>query len=667
MAIIGNASLLTALFVAVFTAGAGFYAGRWKSAQLYDSARRGVLALFILVSAAVLAMLYSLITRDFSIEYVASYTSSSLPMFYTISALWAGQSGSLLFWAWLLSLFTIIAIRAKRTANKEQQTAYVISILAAVSVFFILLLNFSAAPFEKMGVTPADGMGMNPMLINPGMVFHPPTLYLGYVGFTIPFAFAMAALLTGRLDAQWIKSTRRWTIVSWIFLTVGNLFGAYWAYVELGWGGYWAWDPVENAGILPWLTGTAFLHSVMIQEKRGMLKIWNIALVILTFALTIFGTFVTRSGIISSVHSFGVSNIGPFFIGFLVLLLFFSFSLLFYRRKALQSEHQLDSFVSKESTFLYNNLLLAGLAFAIFWGTIFPIISEAVRGVKITVGPPFFNQVAVPIGLALLLLTGVCPLISWRKATMNNIVKHFVAPFSAAVLTALVLFAFGIRSFYAVSSFAIAVFVSVTVLIEFVRGAQTRARIREENIFQALWRLIMRNKRRYGGYVVHIGVVMVFIGITGSTVFQKEKAVTISPGEFISMSNYKITFADLTANNHKDYQDVTARLLIGKNGKIIGELNPQKRFYPGKEATTEVDILKTWSEDLYVTLAGYDQSKKATFRILINPLVGWLWNGGYLMILGGLLAVWPERRKKMLATGNQKPVQQFATADFSVS
>ncbi|OGC07674.1 hypothetical protein A2V82_13200 [candidate division KSB1 bacterium RBG_16_48_16] len=666
MPTIGYGALLIAFVVAVFTTIAAFLSGRWKSLSLYESTERGSRALFLLASLSIFAMEYLLVGRDFSIKYVASYTSTTLPLFYTISALWAGQSGSLLFWAWLISFFTIIVLRQNRTKNRSQMP-YAIGVLSFVAVFFFLLLAFVANPFERLAVPAQEGMGMNPMLINPGMVFHPPTTYLGYVGFTIPFAFALAALMTGRLDGQWITTTRRWTILSWIFLTIGNLFGAYWAYVELGWGGYWAWDPVENAGILPWLTATAFLHSVMIQEKRGMLKIWNMVLIVLTYALTIFGTFITRSGIISSVHSFGVSNLGPMFIAFLVILLLISFYLLVQRRSLLRSSHELDSLISKESTFLYNNLLLTGLAFAIFWGTIFPMISEAVRGVKITVGPPFFNQVAVPIGLALLLLTGMCPLVSWRKATSQNIRRHFIAPLAIATISAVIFIANGIRSVYTLLSLTLSAFVFCTILIEFIRGTHTRARMRSENHLQALWRLVLLNKRRYGGYVIHIGVIMVIVGITGSSVFKQEKIATLVPGESFTIGSYQLTYRNLDSVREKGHGVVAAHLAVDKNGKALGELVPQKHFYQNKEATTEVDIFTSLKEDLYVILAGYDQEEKATFKALINPLVSWLWYGGFVMVLGGLLAIGPEKQKKLKKLKRARSGQPFIPEEAALN
>jgi cytochrome c-type biogenesis protein CcmF len=416
--------LLFSFILAGYAAYAAFMGGRWRSDQMIASAERSAVTLFVLSSLMMAALVVAFITRDFSLEYVAQYTNRTLPMFYTISAVWAGQSGSLLLWAWLLCLFAAIVVWQNRRKNRKL-LPYVLGTILFTAFFFFGLMVYATSPFARLPQPAADGNGLNPMLQNPGMVMHPPTLYLGYVGFTVPFAFALAALLANRLDAQWIRSTRRWTLFSWLFLTLGNLFGAKWAYVELGWGGYWAWDPVENASLMPWLTGTAFLHSVMIQEKRGMLKVWNLVLVILTFGLTIFGTFITRSGIISSVHSFGVSNLGPLFLIFLGAILLVALGLLWWRWPQLKSENQLEALVSRESSFLFNNLLLVGMAFAVFWGTIFPIISEAVRGVKITVGPPFFNQVNVPIGLALLALTGICPLIAWRKASERNLRRSF--------------------------------------------------------------------------------------------------------------------------------------------------------------------------------------------------------------------------------------------------
>jgi cytochrome c-type biogenesis protein CcmF len=424
---IGFYSIFIALFLSSYSGLAAVLGIRSRIAGMIASAENAAYAVFGFLTLASVAMVYALITRDFQIAYVSSYTNKGLPMLYTLSAFYAGQKGSLLFWGWILSMFSSIALFQNRKKNR-QLMPHVLAVLMAVTFFFTFLMVFVTNPFETLNYVPLDGKGLNPMLQNPGMIFHPPTLFLGYVGFTIPFAFALAALFTGHLGDVWIKTTRKWTIFSWFFLTAGNLFGMEWAYVELGWGGYWAWDPVENASFMPWIVGTAYLHSVMIQEKRGMLKVWNIVLIFLTFLLTIFGTFITRSGLIASVHSFGESTLGWFFLLFLVITLLISLSLLIYRLPYLKSKNQLDSLFSRESSFLLNNLLFVGIAFTVFWGTLFPIISEAVRGIKITVGAPFYNAVITPIGLALLLLTGICPLIAWRKTTLVNFARKIVLP-----------------------------------------------------------------------------------------------------------------------------------------------------------------------------------------------------------------------------------------------
>jgi len=514
-----------------------------------------------------------------------------------------------------------------------------------VNFFFLILLSFISNPFERLAFRPPDGQGLNPLLQNPGMIFHPPTLFLGYVGFTVPFAFAIAALITGQLDDVWIGTTRKWTLFSWFFLGIGILLGAQWAYVELGWGGYWAWDPVENASLMPWLTGTAFLHSVMIQEKRGMLKVWNMVLIILTFCLCIFGTFLTRSGILSSVHSFGESTLGPFFFGFLLLVLVFSLGYLIYRLPSLKSEHQLDSLLSRESTFLFNNLILVGAAFSVFWGTIFPVISEAIKGVKITVGPPFFNQINVPIGLALLLLTGVCPLISWRRATGRNFRRNFFFPLIISLLFAVSLYFLGIRHPYACISFTLCFFVSVTIAIEFYRGTRARKELTKRGYLSAFLHLILRNRRRYGGYLIHLSMVLIFLGITGSSAYQLEKEATLKKGESIHIKNYSLRYEGLTESSDIHKITVKARLTVFNRGKRIAQLEPEKRLYRVQEQpTTEVAIRSSLKEDLYAILVGYDAQGNATFKILVNPLVAWIWAGGFAMCLGIAIIFWPERK-----------------------
>ncbi len=444
MADIGYIALLLALVAAIYSAIAFIFGARGRHPGVRDSARNGLLAVSGLVSISVAALIYALVTHDFRIEYVASYTSRDLSLTYLLSALWAGNDGSLLFWGWLLSLFATVVILQKRDIGKELMP-YASSIIMVTQAFFLILLLFVSNPFHKLAFVPAEGMGLNPLLENPGMILHPPVLLAGYVGFTIPFAFAVAALLAKRLSDEWIIAIRRWTLLAWLLLGVGNIIGAWWAYVELGWGGYWAWDPVENAGFMPWLVATAFLHSIMMQRRRGMLKVWNIVLIILTFSLAIFGTFLTRSGILSSVHTFAETTLGPLFLGFIGITLFGSLGLLYYRSEELKSEAEMESLISRESTFLLNNLLLVGAAFAIFLGTIFPVISEVVRGAKISVGPPFFNQVNGPIFLAIILLAGICTLIGWRQASIKNLIRNFLWPLVAALILLIVLFVLGIR------------------------------------------------------------------------------------------------------------------------------------------------------------------------------------------------------------------------------
>lgn len=621
-----------------------FFGIRGRKGNLVASAENAVYAVFGFLTIASSVLIYALVTRDFQIEYVARYTSNGLPMTYTIAAFYAGQEGSLLLWGWLLSIFAAIVTFQNRKKNREL-LPYVLTVLMTVTMFFVFLMVFVTNPFETFNYRPPDGQGLNPLLQNPGMLFHPPTLLIGYVGLTVPFGFAIAALITGQLDAVWIKTTRKWTIVSWFFLTAGNMLGMEWAYVELGWGGYWAWDPVENASFMPWIIATAYLHSVMIQEKRGMLKVWNIVLIIFSFLMTLFGTFITRSGLIASVHSFGESSLGWIFLIFLITSLAVSLTLLIFRLPQLKSKNSLDSFLSKESSFLYNNLLLVGIAFTVLWGTLFPIISEAIRGVKITVGPPFFNAVITPMGLGLLFLMGICPLIAWRKSSVSNLFKKFFIPSTAAAAGAVVLFIFGIRSFYALISYALCIFVLITLFLEFFYGTRTRHSLFKEGYHKALWNLVIRNKRRYGGYVVHFGVVLIFISLSANT-FNLEKQITLKKGESFSFKEYKIRYDSLvdypTATKHV----VAATLSIFNNEHKVAVLVPEKTLFKNQEQpTTEVAIHTTLKEDLYVILAGYGEDW-ITLKVLINPLVVWLWIGGVVMGLGTLIVMLPDRRRQ---------------------
>ncbi len=652
---IGFYSVFIALFLSAYAGLTAFCGIKAQRGDMIASAENAATAVFGFLTLAGGAMIYALATRDFQIEYVAQYTSRTLPMIYTLTAFYAGQKGSLLLWGWLLSMFAVIVILQNRKKNREL-LPYVLTVLMTVTFFFTFLMIFASNPFERLNYLPPDGKGLNPMLQNPGMIFHPPTLFLGYVGFTVPFAFAMAALITGRLGDEWIKTTRKWTILAWFFLTAGNLLGMEWAYVELGWGGYWAWDPVENASFMPWIVGTAYLHSVMIQEKRGMLKVWNIVLIIFTFLLTIFGTFITRSGLIASVHSFGESSLGWVFLLFLGAALIISVSLLIYRWPDLQSENQLDSLLSRESSFLYNNLLFVGIAFAIFWGTLFPIISEAVRGVKITVGPPFYNTVVTPIGLTLLFLMGVCPLIAWRKTTLKNFLKKILFPSLVSIAGAAVLYLLQIRSFIVLITIALCIFVSINLFLEFFNGMLTRHSLLKESYLKPLWNLVARNKRRYGGHIIHFGVVLLFMAMSGSA-FNMEKQITVNKGESFKVKKYTLRYDALseypTASKHR----VVATLSIFNDKHKVGVLSPEKSLFIGQEQpTTEVAIHTNLKEDVYVILAGYGKDW-ATFKVLVNPLVIWLWIGGVIMAFGAIIVMLPDRRKRKKIKHNNKPAE----------
>jgi cytochrome c-type biogenesis protein CcmF len=535
MTLLGSLSLWLALLVGLWGAITGFAGGAQQRADLQQSARHATFALFAALLVAVISLEVAIFRHDFSVQYVASRTSRNLPTFYLWSALYSGQEGSLLFWAAVLSLFGALT-QVLTSRRHRAYLPYVAAVTCVVATFFVSVMLFAANPFQRLPFTPLDGSGMNPQLQNPGMVFHPPMLYLGYISITIPFAFAIAALLTKKLDADWLVAVRKWTIVSWLFLSIGLLIGMWWAYVELGWGGYWAWDPVENAALLPWLVMTAFLHSVMIQEKRGMLKKWNLALIIGAWVLSIFGTFLTRSGVIASVHSFTQSPVGYFFLAFLVLAAAASFTLYAIRLPLLEAEATLESMVSREASFFFNNLLLIGLAFSVLWGTMFPIISEAARGVKITYGPATFNFVNIPLGLVLLLLTGIGPLIAWRRASPANLRRQFAVPVTTGVFALLILLVAGMRDVGALLAFSLGAFVFGTVFQEFARGARARHRQYGESTPFAVVQLLSRNRRRYGGYIVHIGIVLLFFGFAGMA-FKTETEATSTPSRTSASRN----------------------------------------------------------------------------------------------------------------------------------
>jgi cytochrome c-type biogenesis protein CcmF len=651
MTLLGQFALWAAFLLGVWCVLLSF-SGRWqRRPELSATIVRSVYAICGCLLVASVCLWKGLISHDFNMEYVAAYTSSNLPPAYVFSAFWAGQKGSLLFWAVVLSLFASAA-QLLTSRRFSYLLPYVAGVTSAVVTFFVSVMLFAANPFERLGFTPADGRGLNPQLQNVGMVIHPPMLYLGYISITIPFAFAVAALLSRRLDVGWLHAIRKWTLVSWLFLSIGITLGMWWAYVELGWGGYWAWDPVENASFLPWLTMTAFLHSVMIQEKRGMLKRWNFGLIIGGFLLSIFGTFITRSGVIASVHSFTQSNVGYFFLGFLIVVAVLAFTLLHTRWDLLEADVQLESVLSREAAFLFNNLLLVGIAFSVLWGTLFPILSELVRGTKITVGPPFFNRVNVPLGLLLLGLTGIGPLIAWRKASTANLRRQFIAPLVSGLVTLGALLALGLRDFYAVTALALAGFVAGTIAQEFFRGVRARRRMHHESVLRAFSRLIARNRRRYGGYIVHAGILIYFVAFAGYA-FKREQEATLKPGDTVEMKSpfghtYRFTHLGVSQFEALNRVVSAATIEISKDGRAAGIMTSEKRQHvdgfgrPTFEPSTEVGIRSNLQEDIYIVYAGsVEGTEEAVYRFNINPLVWWVWFGGAVLMLGGLITLWP--------------------------
>jgi cytochrome c-type biogenesis protein CcmF len=568
-----------------------------------------------------------------------------------MSGLYGALEGSILLWLFMLGLFSALVVLIYRRDERPTTQAllpYAISVLMAVTGFFLLVTVVPANPFAGVpgGLVPPDGQGLNPLLHDPGMAIHPPMLYLGFTGFTVPFAFGIAALITGRLDHGWIVSTRKWTVAAWYFLSAGILLGGWWAYHVLGWGGIWAWDPVENASFMPWLTGTAFLHSVMVQERRGMLKVWTLVLIILTFVLTLFGTFLTRSGILSSVHAFSTSSIGLYFLGAVAVALVGSLTLLAARGDKLRSEGTLDSVVSRESAFLMNNVFLVGACFTVFLGTIFPLLAEAVRGVKVSVGAPFFNAVAVPLGLGLLLLMGIGPLIAWRRASYEQLRRHFLWPGVAGLAAAALLFALGVRGWSALSAFGLGTFVAAVVVGEFVRVARARAASTGERFWTALGEVASRNQRRYGGLIIHLGIVCIAVGITASFGFQKAHEVSLAPGEAVEFEGYRIRYLEVAADQQPHRFVLGARLDVTRGDERLGDFVPAKNFFEGRQdPTTTVAIRSTLKEDLYLILGDVaPDGSHVTLRVLVNPLVMWIWIGGVVLSLGTLLSVLPERQ-----------------------
>ncbi len=643
MHIIGNLSIYLALALSVYAL-IIFILGIYKQDQrLVDSGKAATLAVFILTSIAMFLMLILLGTSQFQFEYVASYTSTDLPLVYKLAALWAGNSGSLLLWTFFLTMYTVMVAYSKKLKNNPM-VPYISSILLGNTIFFYIILGFVTKPFGLLDFVPQEGRGLNPMLQDPGMILHPVTLYLGYVGFAVPFAFAITALILKTTDAFWLRMTRRWTIIAWCFLTLGNVIGGWWAYLELGWGGYWAWDPVENASFMPWLTATAYLHSVMIQERKGMLKVWNISLIILTYALTIFGTFLVRSGVLTSVHAFGDTNIGSYFLIFLALVVIFSLYVLMSRYHLLKQDNgQFESLLSKESSFLVNNLILVGGTFAVFWGTIFPLVSEAVRGYKVTVGIPFFNAVMSPILLGLIFVMAICPLIAWQRSTVKNLRDNFLVPAIISIVIAGLLVGLGMRAAYPILAYGLISFMLLTHLLEIYRGINARRKVTKEAYPIALYRLMVRNRRRYGGYIIHFGIGLMAIGIVGSA-FDQETMQTVPKGETIEIQDYVLTYEYLAQRREGVNDVVFANIHVQKGGKDIGYIQPERLFFANwEEPHTQVAVHSTLREDLYVVLSGWESDERATFVIKVNPLVQWVWIGSYVLVIGSIFAVWPGK------------------------
>ncbi len=669
MIILGEFALWIALPVAIWGMALGLLGGKSQRGDLVLSAERSIYAVTFLLTLASVGVIAAFMGDRFDYWYVASYSNRDLEVFYKITGLWAGQRGSLLFWALLVGFFASVTVFLNRRRNREFMP-YVAGVLQGIMTFFIVVLLFADVnPFERLAFTPADGQGLNPQLQNYWMTIHPPTLYLGFTAFTIPFAFAIAALLNGRLDSRWITLTRRWTLLSWFFLSVGIVFGMRWAYEELGWGGYWFWDPVENASLLPWLTATAFLHSVMIQENRGMLKVWNMSLVVLTFLLTIFATFLTRSGLIESVHSFAQElKIAYIFLAFMGSVLAGSIVLVLYRLPSLQSENRIESFVSRESAFLFNNLILLGACFAVLWGTLFPLVTEAVTGQKISVGPPFFQKVNFPIGLALLALAGIGPVIAWRRATRRNLQKNFSTPVAFALAVVVVLWALGARHPLALTTWAICAFVLLIIATEFWKGTRARARIEGEGIATALYHLVTRNRRRWGGYIVHVGMVMIFMAFAGAA-YNVDVRKHMLPGDTVEVASpfghsYTLTYEGLSVSVGRGQRNLQwqaiALISVAKDGQPLGSLTTEKRQYvTSEQPMTEVGIRSTPVEDLYLILSALDDFDGAVnndpaaqgidLQVLVKPLVGWIWYGCIILALGALIGLWPSAERRRAA------------------
>jgi len=676
---LGLGALFLTFIISFYGIGAAIYGAKTKSPVWVASARNAMLLTFPLLTLSALSLIYLLVTGHYEVEYVARVTSGSMPVYLKITSLWGGQAGSLLFWSWLMSAFASAVMLRKWDRDKEF-LPWVIVVTLVTLAFFLLLALFVENPFRRVWMTP-DGLkialfqpagaflaravpqGLNPLLRHYGMVIHPPMLYLGFVSFVIPYAFAIAALVTGRNNDRWIRVTRRWTLAAWLFLSAGLILGARWAYDVLGWGGYWGWDPVEVAALMPWLTGTAFLHSVVIQEKRDMLKRWNMALIILTYALVIFGTFLTRSGVLSSVHAFAESAIGPLFFGFIGITFITSLGLVLWRWNSLKTEVRMTSLFSREAMFLVNNLLLVAIFIVCFWGVVFPLLTEATgfigaripslanvfTGQKITVGPPYYERAAGPLFAALLFLMGICPLAAWGHSTVQTLGRAIWKPLAASLVILVLAFVAGARHPGALLAFWLLGYAGAVIVYEFGRAVLARHSQTGENLLAALNRLVGKNRRRYGGALIHLSIVLMALGIIGIEMFQTQTQGSIPQGKTLKLGNYEILYADLKPVTSSTNEKTTATINVFKNGRPAGTLHPSRAIYfdSGQTVTTP-GLRSTLEDDLYVVLVDWEtiSAEGATFKVYRNPLVNWLWLGAILLIFGTFVAGWPERERR---------------------
>jgi cytochrome c-type biogenesis protein CcmF len=675
--VFGSFALLLAFVCAAYAVIGGIAAIRTRHPLLVKSARQAGMATCVLIFLATFSLVYLFFTDSYWVSYVVSHSNRSLSTFYKIAALWSGQEGSLLFWSFLLAIYVFSVLIAYRNKNGELMP-YVGVVMAGVQIFFLTLNNFVASPFKVLAApgthgtldifTRADGNGLNPLLQYPEMVIHPPNLYSGYTGFTIPFAFALGALLARYPGEKWIHLTRKWTMIAWCFQTVGILLGAHWAYAVLGWGGYWGWDPVENASLLPWLTGTAFLHSVMMQEKRGMMKVWNVWLVFVTFMLCILGTMLTRSGVVSSVHAFAQSSIGNWFLGFLILILAVCFAAYVKNRDYLKSENQLDSIISRESSFLFNNLILLVSCVAVLSGTLFPVFSEWLSGSRISVGKPFFDKVNIPLGLILLFLTGVGPLLAWRKTSTESLKRNFGWPLVTGLVAGAIFFALGVREFYSVVCLILCVFVTSTIGMEFFRGARVLRTRSGASFVTSAVDLTMRNTRRYGGYIVHMGMVLIFVGLSGAA-FNKDVQKEMQPGSTMTIGRYTLLLQSMDTKPEPNYTSERLIVEVMKDAKPLMMLYPERRFFPAnQESGTMVAIYSTLREDLYVVYAGRSPDNDVpVIHTYLNPLVKWIWLGGVVVVLGTFVTLLPNRRAVLALAGAQQPAANPLTPSLQPS